>query len=236
MNPGRNKKYKCVFFDLDHTLWDYDANARETLFELYVQYDLKARGVAIFDEFLSRFKGVNLSLWNLYDHGVITNEVIRKERFKQVLEPFAVFDEALSENLSRDYLSMCPQKCNLIPRAIETLDYLAGNYNLTVITNGFEEIQNLKLSAGKLHSYFDHVITSQKAGYRKPAREIFDYALQLNNVLHHEAIMVGDNPLTDIGGARNASIDAVLFNPESIVHQVTARYEIKALDELRHIL
>jgi putative hydrolase of the HAD superfamily len=212
--------YKCVFFDLDHTLWDYDTNAKETLHELYVTYDLPGRGIDDFEKFFTTFKVVNVKLWDLYDRGVITSDIIRQERFKQILEPFNAFEHSLCETLTTDYL---------MPGTIDTLEYLADHYNLTIITNGFEEIQHMKLCAGKLQHYFDHVITSQKAGHRKPARQIFDYALKLNNIGSTEAIMIGDNPVTDIGGARNASIDAVLFNPEKMKYDVVAHYEISAL-------
>lgn len=236
MGSSADKKYKCVFFDLDHTLWDYDTNAKETLWELYVSYDLPAKGVLDFQKFCDQFKSVNLGLWNLYDLGHITNEVIRTQRFKKILEAFGVDEDTLCENLSQEYMKVCPNKCNLMPSTIETLDYLSLNYNLTVITNGFEEIQNLKLTAGKLHPYFDHIITSQKAGHRKPAKQIFEYALAVNGIQPEEAIMIGDNPVTDVGGALNAAIDAVLFNPENINHNLTGHREIKALQELRELL
>jgi YjjG family noncanonical pyrimidine nucleotidase len=230
------KKYKCIFFDLDHTLWDYETNSMHTLQELYAQYQLELKGIAAFTDFFRQFRMVNLSLWDLYDSGKITSDVIRHERFKQILEAFGAYEEKLSEDLSRDYLSVCPTKCNLMPGAVETLEYLSGQYSLTVVTNGFEEIQNIKLTSGKLHRYFDHVITSQKAGHRKPAREIFDYALKMNGASHYETIMIGDNLVTDIGGARNASIDTVLFNPEQVAHDAEVHYEINDLNELRGIL
>lgn len=234
---GRStKNYKCVFFDLDHTLWDYETNSMLTLQELFVRHALESRGVTVFDEFFQKFRTVNLTLWEQYDTGRITSDVIRRERFKQILEAFGAFDEQLSEELSAEYLTLCPTKCNLMPGAVETLEYLAAHYSLTVVTNGFEEIQNIKLSSGNLHQYFDHVITSQKAGHRKPSREIFEYALRVNGAVNADAIMIGDNLVTDIGGARNASIDAVLFNPEMVSHSIDVHYEITDLSQLRQIL
>lgn len=167
---------------------------------------------------------------------MIDSEFIRKERFKKILEPFQVHEEKLSENISQDYLEICPRKGNLMPHAIEVLNYLTQNYKLAIITNGFEEIQHQKLSAGKLDGYFEHVITSQKAGHRKPAREIFQYALRSNAIESHEAIMVGDNLITDIGGAKNASIDPVFFNADKIQHSELLDHEIHSLDELNAIL
>lgn len=236
MEHIKRKKYKAVFFDLDHTLWDYDTNSKETLLELYRSHDLHSKGVHSFDDFFNTFKTVNFNLWEQFDRGLITSDVIRTERFKQCLEPFHAFEEKQCEALTNDYLAMCPMKCNLMPKTLETLDYLASHYNLTIITNGFDEIQQLKLTSGNLHRYFDHVITSQTAGHRKPAREIFEYALRLNNVQSHEAIMIGDNPITDIGGAQNAAIDAVLFNPEKLKYNITVDFEISSLHELREFL
>ena len=230
------KKYKCIFFDLDHTLWDYETNSAEALSELYMSYNLLSKGVPLFQDFHNRFKKVNTDLWNLYDRGLIDSDVIRRERFKQILEPFNAYELKLSEDLSRDYLDICPRKGNLMPYALDILNYLKQHYRLAVITNGFEEIQHQKLTAGNLHSYFDHIITSQKAGFKKPSREIFDCALQLNGITNMEAIMIGDNLITDIGGARNASIDAVFFNSEEIAHNETLYLEIRSLEELRTIL
>src|SRR5690606_19949078 len=230
-----NSKYKCVLFDLDHTLWDYELNSRDTLFELFEQYKLSSRGIG--DEaFVNVFRDVNNSLWELYDKGLIDSEVIRKERFARILAAFDVTDEKLCAELSHDYLWGCPRKCNLIPDALDTLDYLSEKYTLAVVTNGFEEIQHMKLVSGKMTHYFDHIITSQKAGYKKPAKEIFEYALNANGVSCHEAIMIGDNPVTDMGGARNACIDAVFFNPGSLSCEVDVHYEIRALSELRQFL
>lgn len=230
------KKYNCIFFDLDHTLWDYETNSRETLIELYFQYGLEAKGVDTCDGFTAQFKDVNTRLWDQFDNGVITSDVIRTERFKQVLEPFGVKDKKLCDDLANDYLAVCPQKANVMPHAFEILDYLSGQYKLSVITNGFEEIQHTKLASSKLTAYFDHIITSQKAGCRKPSCDIFNFALDCNNIKHHEALMVGDNLITDIGGACNAYIDAVFFNPERIVHDGHSAYEINCLSELRRIL
>jgi YjjG family noncanonical pyrimidine nucleotidase len=231
------KKYSCIFFDLDHTLWDYETNSKETLEELYVQYNLIEKGVHQFNAFHHRFQQVNAELWVLYDTGKIDSSVIRKERFKQILETFNAYEEKLSQDISHDYLITCPKKGNLMPGAIDVLEYLKSrSYNLSVITNGFEEIQNLKLASGNLHQYFDHIITSQKAGHRKPAPEIFEFALQTHQVQNHESLMIGDNLITDMGGAKRAGIDTVYYNPERISHNETHHHEISKLEELLQIL
>lgn len=229
------RRYKCIFFDLDHTLWDYECNAREMLYDLHNSYGLANRGID-FDAFHTHFKTINFQMWELYDRGLIDNEVIRHQRFKKVLERFKVSDEKLSADLSQEYLHGCPKKANLLPYAREVLDYLSQHYALTVVTNGFEEIQTVKLMSGNITHYFDHVITSQKAGYKKPAREIFEYALHVNNLQCEDVIMIGDNLITDIGGARNACIDTVFYNPGAVAHQEQVRHEIRCLSELQNIL
>ena len=231
----RDREYRCIFFDLDHTLWDYECNARETLLELHATHKLLDRGIE-FEGFHQRFSEVNLELWQLYDNGIITNDVIRTQRFKKVLSFFDVVDEELNAALSHEYLYGCPKKSNLVPYAKEVLDYLSQHYSLTVVTNGFEEIQAVKLLSGKITHYFDHVITSQKAGHKKPARQIFEYALSVNNMRCDEVIMIGDNLITDIGGARNASIDTVFYNPAAIAHSQEVSHEIRCLSELQTIL
>lgn len=231
----RDRPYKCIFFDLDHTLWDYEGNAREMLLDLHASYKLTDRGID-FELFHRHFKTVNVRLWEQYDRGLITNDVIREQRFKQVLEQFQVQEEKLCADLSHEYMYGCPKKANLVPYAREVLDYLSNHYSMTVVTNGFEEIQSIKLLSGNITHYFDHVITSQKAGHKKPSREIFDYALKVNNLQCHEVVMIGDNLVTDIGGARNACIDTVFYNPLAVQHSESVKYEIKCLSELQNLL
>ena len=234
--PLRKDQYACIFFDLDHTLWDYETNSKETLAELFSAYSLAEKGVSDFESFLREFKRVNAELWVLYDAGKIGSEVIRAERFKQILSVFHAFEEKLCAELSHEYLYTCPKKGNLMPNAISTLEYLSGKYRMSIITNGFEEIQNMKLTAGGLHKYFDHIVTSQQAGFKKPSREIFDYTLARNSAACHQAVMVGDNLVTDIGGARQASIDSIFFNHEQIRHESEIHVEIHNLNELCELL
>jgi YjjG family noncanonical pyrimidine nucleotidase len=236
-NDSASKKYSCIFFDLDHTLWDYETNSRETLVELYHDYDLMAKGVPSCDDFTSQFTIVNTKLWDLYDRGLAGSEVIRKERFRQILNAFHIQEDKLCGDLSYHYLDQCPRKGHLMPHALEVLDYLSLHYKLSVITNGFDEIQNMKMQSTNLLPYFDHIITSQRAGSRKPSCEIFNFALTCNGIKHHQAIMVGDNLITDIGGACNAYIDAVFYNPEkNVADGHYYAHEIHSLVELREIL
>lgn len=228
--------YKCVIFDLDHTLWDYDKNCAEALQDLFNKHNLAEKGVKSFDQLLSVFMEMNTQMWDQYDLGIIQRDVIRYQRFHRILLALGVDDYRLSLEMSSDYIALSPTKKNLLPNAKVTLDYLKEKYPLFIITNGFEEIQSVKLSSSGIDSYFEKVITSEKIGYKKPAREIFDVALRHGSYHPTEVLMIGDNLNTDIKGAHNAGIDGAYFNPEKKSHAQQMKYEIADLIELKSIL
>ena len=228
--------YRCVFFDLDHTIWDYDTNSANTLGEIFEAFELERRGVSSLDDFRSTFVRINNELWDQYDRGQIPHDAIRHERFHRILLHTGVDDFPLSLKISKYYLTESPKGTHLIPQAVETLEYLSARYPLYIITNGFAEIQSTKLQSSGVGHFFKKVITSEQAGHKKPSRQIFDYALNQIGHHSHQAIMIGDNLLTDIGGARNAEIDHVFFNPSKIRHEEPVTYEIHWLRELRDIL
>ncbi len=230
------KKYKCILFDLDHTLWDYEANSREALSELYVLFNLKERGILIEERFLQAFYVINNELWDLYDRGSLHRDIIRNERFHRILLTLGVDDYPMSLKISDEYLQHSPKKKNLIHGCRETLEYLLPKYPMVIVTNGFDEIQSTKLSSSGIAPYFKSVVTSARAGHKKPAKEIFEFALHENNCSASEAIMIGDNLLTDIAGAKNALVDTVFFNPSKIEHQSNVDYEISSLPELMNFL
>jgi YjjG family noncanonical pyrimidine nucleotidase len=229
-------KYKCILFDLDHTLWDYESNCAETINDLFHKYDLKHRGVDSPAHFLKTFNAINTPLWDQYDRGEIHRDVIRFERFNRILLQVGIDDYPMSLQMSADYVAESPRKKNLMPFAIDVLDYLQATYVLYIVTNGFDDIQGMKLASTGIEKYFKDVITSEKAGHKKPAKEIFDYTLRQNGYQTDEAIMIGDNLLTDIAGARNASIDTIFFNANRILHSTKVTHEITSLKELKGIL
>jgi YjjG family noncanonical pyrimidine nucleotidase len=230
------KSYKCIFFDLDHTLWDYESNSEESLRELYQQYQLDTLGAVPFAIFYQNFVKINNHIWDQYDRGEIGREVIRNDRFNRVFLQSGIDNYELSLTFSADYIRESPQKSKLVPHAKEVLDYLKPRYPLYIITNGFEEIQGTKLQASGITHYFESVVTSARAGHKKPAKEIFEFALNENGFRAEETIMIGDNLLTDIAGARNAAIDHVFFNPNKLEHSTTVDFEIHSLKELTGIL
>jgi len=230
------QKYKVIFFDLDHTLWDYDKNSHETLHELYHSYELRTLCGFSFSQFYDRFGLVNHGLWNQYHHGLIDRTVIHKERFGRIFNHFRITNPELALRISDDYLLKCPQKKNLFPYTHDVLHYLAKKYKLYILTNGFNDVQKIKIARSALEHYFEDMITSETTGHRKPSKEIFDHARGLAGAQSHESLMIGDNLKADIWGAKNAAIDSIYFNPLKKTHREPIEKEIHCLSQLMHIL
>jgi YjjG family noncanonical pyrimidine nucleotidase len=229
------KKYTAIFFDLDHTLWDFETNSREALTELHHSYQLERKGIEQ-QAFLAAFKKINTGLWHLYDTGKIKQEVIRLQRFHRIFQEFDVEAYDLSLQFSTDYVNQSPKKGNLLPHAKEVLEHLHPNYPMHIITNGFSEIQSIKMASGGITNYFQSVVTSELAGHKKPSKEIFEFALNKNNLQPHQVVMIGDNLLTDMGGAKNALLDTIYFNPDKVKHETELTHEITSLAELKLLL
>ncbi|HVX26276.1 MAG TPA: YjjG family noncanonical pyrimidine nucleotidase [Parafilimonas sp.] len=230
------KQYKHLFFDLDHTLWDFEANAKETLRLLSLKHDFTEKGVHDFDLFFERYSYHNNKLWERYTKGTIKQDELRWKRMWLSLLDFKIADETLSKALAVDFLNDLPNRKMLFPYTIEILEYLtANNYVLHLITNGFDSIQYNKLCNSNLTKYFKEVITSEKANSLKPNKEIFEFALKATNANIDESIMIGDNIDADIKGAMNAGLDTVFVNHLRVEADVKPTYTIHHLKELEEI-
>ncbi|NJM93717.1 MAG: noncanonical pyrimidine nucleotidase, YjjG family [Cytophagales bacterium] len=229
-------KYRHLFFDLDHTLWDFDRNSDEALHELCQRHELQ--DIQPFNLALLQrtFKTVNEELWELLDKHQISVGDVRKTRFRLVFERMGIPNFPLPAGLEEEYLELCPQGQAVIPFAHETLQYLQQRYQLHIITNGYQHMQVQKMSHAGLLPYFDELVTVDLSGYRKPSPQIFEYALSRTGARLEQSLMIGDNPETDIRGAQSAGLDQVYFNPQRKAHQLRPTYEISSLSELMEIL
>ncbi|MCC6187280.1 MAG: noncanonical pyrimidine nucleotidase, YjjG family [Chitinophagaceae bacterium] len=228
--------YRHIFFDLDHTLWDFDKNAEVLLKQLYQSFKLKERGVDEFDEFLIAFHYHNERLWARYRSGFIKRDDFRFKRMWHTLLDFRVGDTQLANELGASFFEYFPQQRNLFPGAKELLAYCASKYSLHIITNGFEITQRQKLYNCDILPFFTHIITSEKSNSVKPKKEIFDYAQSLANAAISECVMVGDNLNVDILGGQNAGWDTIYFNPKKNQHEGKTTFEVATLSEIVQIL
>jgi putative hydrolase of the HAD superfamily len=230
-------RYKHIFFDLDHTLWDFDANAKATLTDLFAFFELDKRVAAPFDDFYRKYLYHNEILWDKYHNGLITAEDLKWKRMWRTLLDFKIGDEVLSKQLSAKFLEILPTKKILFPHTTELLDYLLEKkYVLHLITNGFEKTQWSKINNSGIAKYFTHMITSEVSNSLKPKKEIFDYAMSKAGAALKESIMIGDNLDADIQGAINAGMDCVFVNHINATAHVQPTYTVYHLRELEGIL
>ncbi len=229
-------KYKHLFFDLDHTLWDFDTNAKETLGDIFLQFELEKRITTDFTGFYTAYLYHNKILWNRYHHGFITADELKWRRMWRTLLDFKIGDEKLAKELSSCFLEILPTKKTLFPHTFEILNYLQEkNYQLHLITNGFEKTQWSKINNSGLDIYFKQVITSEASNSLKPKREIFEFALSKAQATLEESIMLGDNLEADIQGAINFNMDCVFVNHLQEATDLQPTYTVCHLQELRNI-
>ena len=234
-------QYKHLFFDLDHTLWDFEANSHQTLKELYLLLNLQEKGIEDFDLFHKNYLAHNDKLWDRYRNGYIKVDELRWKRMWLSLLDFKIADEPLARQMGNIFLDLLPTRKILFPYTTEILDYLTDkNYHLHLITNGFEKTQHSKLKYSGLDKYFIEVITSEGSNSLKPKKEIFEYAFQKTGANPAESIMIGDAIDVDILGALNAGIDQVHVNHLTkeavpVINDQFPTYTVYSLRELEEI-
>ncbi len=203
-----------VFFDLDHTLWDFETNSAKTF-----DFIFKENAISIdMASFLKIYVPINHRYWKLYREEKVSKSALRYQRLRKSFDAlhYTISDD-LIHHLSKVYIDNLPNYNQLFEGAIEVLDYLEHKYEMHIITNGFDEIQDLKLIRSGIKKYFDKVITSESVGVKKPNPKIFDYALQSANALPEHSIMIGDNLEADVQGALNMNMKAIFCNFEKQV-------------------
>jgi len=224
-----NRNITDVFFDLDHTLWDFEKNSALAFETVFKMQDLDVN----MTEFLKFYVPINREYWERYRKDEITQKQLRYGRLKDTFDliNFAISDQMI-ELLSVEYIHYLPKFNHLFDGTIEILDYLKGKYNLHIITNGFAEIQGNKLDNSYISHYFKTMTNSEMAGVKKPNQQIFDYALDLAQAKKENSIMIGDCIEADVQGALDAGLDAIFFNENKIpvaenIKQINHLIELK---------
>ena len=230
------KRYQHVFFDLDHTLWDFETNSKQALQQIFDENELSNKGITSFEKFHEKYVPINDRYWARYHNGIVNKAQVRHGRFYDTLLQFGVKDAELAEKMAESYVTLSPRMTALFPNAVDVLKYLQQKYKLHLITNGFAEVQWIKLEHSGLRTFFEHVIISEEVGTQKPDKEIFEIAMQRAGTTAEACIMIGDNYNTDIQGAKSAGMDQVFFNPGKNRKREPVTYEITTLVELKGIL
>jgi YjjG family noncanonical pyrimidine nucleotidase len=221
-----------IFFDLDHTLWDFDKNS-ELAFETILNESHPTVGI---DTFIEKYIPINQACWKLYQNDKISHVELRYNRLKHTFDALNyVVSDALIDEMADEYIRLLPDNNYLFDGAIEILEYLKDKYRLHIITNGFADVQYRKITNSNIGAYFQTVTNSEMAGVKKPNPVIFEYALNAANSKKENSIMIGDCLDADVQGALNAGLDAIFFNEKKIEAQQNIK-QINHLLELKKYL
>lgn len=231
----RHTGKKDIFFDLDHTIWDFEKNAEEALMELFDTYNFDSLGIDSAGAFIETYNRNNHRLWALYHHGKITKSELREARFADTFSELEIDPRLFPKAFEEDYLRLCPQKTHLFPHVHETLGYLCEKYTLHLISNGFGDAAETKITKCDLKKYFSTVVISETVGVHKPDPRIFHYAVNNAKTAISHSVMVGDSLDADIRGAQNVGMDAIYFNPKREEVPTDVKRSIGTLYELTQL-
>ena len=221
-----------IFFDLDHTLWDFDKNSALTFGQILKEENLNLS----LEDFLDTYIPINIEYWAKYRNDLVSKEILRVGRLKDSFAALKIqVSDVTIDTLSNKYIEVLPGFNHLLEDTIEILEYLRPNYKLHIITNGFEEIQHSKLTNSNILNFFSSITTSEEAGVKKPHLDIFTTALNKSNALASNSIMIGDSYEADIAGAINAGLKAIYFDYYRKNEPVEVP-QIQKLKELRRYL
>ncbi|XOV67159.1 MAG: YjjG family noncanonical pyrimidine nucleotidase [Fluviicola sp.] len=227
---------KHIFFDLDRTLWDFEKNSEQALRILYDDLRLNDH-MRDFETFFKSYKKINAKLWNSYGAGKLTKDVLRIKRFEDTLKSFQINSPEVAQQLAEGYVAISPRQTNIFPHTHETLEALKNEgKQLHIITNGFKEVQFIKLENCGLLDYFDVIICSEDVGKNKPAPEIFQHTMKLASAKPEESVMIGDDLRVDVQGAERQGMTGVLFDPHRFYKDRAHEWIIYDLSRLPEII
>lgn len=229
-------KYQHIFFDLDNTLWDFDKSSILAFEKIYEIFHLINYNIPSATHFHHTYFEHNNRLWELYRQGKIDKEFLKDERFRLPLKDYGIINDNLAHDLGESYTDFAARMVALVPNTIEILSYLKEkNYNIHLITNGFLEVQSIKMQASGLDKYIDKTFISEVVGYKKPDHRIFYHAMEKVGANIENCVMIGDDLSVDILPAKEIGMHHIYFNRKQIPHNEILECEIKDLLEVRKI-
>lgn len=229
------KHYKHLYFDLDLTLWDFDANSASALQQIIEEFSLQEK-VTNPKKFIGLFKVYNEQVWELYRLKKMNKKELRYERFRLLFNDFGITDKNLICMVQEYYTETAPTKQVLIEGTREVLEYLFPKYSLYIVSNGFMETQKAKMENSDIARYFKRIFTSDQVGFAKPDKRIFEHCVKSVNAMKKESLFIGDDPINDVEGPKKFGMDQVFYNPSERIIGNTPTYEIKKLTELIELL
>jgi len=202
-------KVQHVFFDLDHTLWDFEKNSGATFKSIFKELNFEFS----LEVFLDFYNPINHYYWKQYRENMISEVELRYLRLEKTFEAMKVsFSQSLLERVAELYIQQLSTHTELFEDTISVLEYLSSKYTLHIITNGFEHVQQRKLENSGIARFFKTVLTAEKIGVKKPHPTIFLSAMKTAEVLPEHAMMIGDSLEADIQGALKLGMQAIHFN------------------------
>jgi len=221
-----------VFFDLDHTLWDFDKNSGLAFQRVFKKYKIDIS----LEDFLSVYEPINLEYWRLFRNEKVSKEALRRGRLLDTFKYFNLdFSMQLIDEMADSYIDELPHDNYLFDGALEVLEYLSGKYALHIITNGFEEVQHKKITNSGIKKHFKTITTSEEAGVKKPNPIIFVKAMEKANAIAHKSIMIGDSFEADILGAENVEMHVLFYDYRN--EKIPNKYiSVDRLSEIKNYL
>ena len=230
-------KYQHIFFDLDNTLWDFDRSSILAFDKIYEIFNLINYGIPSAKDFHTTYFDHNNRLWDLYRKGEIDKDFLKIERFRLPLKDYGIVDEKLSIDLGESYTDYAARLVALVPNTMEVLNYLKEkNYKIHLITNGFLEVQSIKMKTSGLDKMIDSSFVSEEVGFKKPDHRIFFHAMNEVGGNIENSVMIGDDLSVDIIPAKEIGMKHIYFNRKKISHNEMLDYEIEDLIEIKEIL
>ena len=231
----RMKTYKAIFLDWDDTIGDWGQAEHKALTELYERFGLE-RLYPSAEAFINAYQPYNLRLWERYGRGEISKEYLHRERFLHTLGEDGSFLPEAADAMGDKFLQLTNKYFSVLPHAAEVVRYLAGKYPLTIISNGFKEVQYYKFAHSGLADCFAYTLISEEVGVNKPQPEIFEKALALNGVREDEALMIGDSLTSDMAGAHNAGIDSLWINNKGQSTKLQGEEPTYTVTDIREVM
>lgn len=217
-----------IFFDLDHTLWDFDRNSELAFREVFKKQKIDLN----IEDFLEVYVPINFRYWEMYRNNSVTKEALRYGRLKESFDclKFETIDSTIN-SIADDYIEYLPNNNHLLDGSLEVLNHLRQKYKLHIITNGFEEVQHKKMKGAGITEFFDTVTTSEEAGVKKPHPRIFEKAILKSGAEPEKSVMIGDNLEADIIGAHQFGFHVIHLDSsdQTFNNQYTRVQKLKEL-------